>query len=88
MDETAWALEKETKKWLEKLKQELNKPGIKEIVNTIKEKLTRAMIKNMQAYVEDCQHFLEKKDFIRAFEAIIYAWGIWETLKHLGLIKD
>jgi len=87
MDDTSKNLENETIKWLEKLRKELNKPGIKEIVDVIKEKLTREMIKNMNAYVEDCQHFLDKKDFIRAFEAIIYAWGIFETLKHMRFIK-
>ena len=91
MDPTARALESETIKWLEKLKEELAKPGIREAINSIKEskeKTVRSSLKNMNAYIEDCRHFLEKKDFIRAFEAVVYAWGIWETLKHLGLIEN
>jgi hypothetical protein len=33
---------------------------------------------------DDTKHFLEQKDFIRAWESVIYAWGILETLERLG----
>jgi hypothetical protein len=45
------------------------------------------VIKNMDAYIKDTRHFMEKGDFVRAFEAVIYAWGILETLEHAGLVK-
>jgi len=37
---------------------------------------------------EDCKFFLKKQDFIRAFEAIIYAWRIFDTLSKTHLIKN
>ncbi|RLE09054.1 DUF357 domain-containing protein [Candidatus Aerophobetes bacterium] len=42
---------------------------------------------NIRAYISDCKYFLEKNDLINAFEAIVYAWGIYETLERLGLIE-
>jgi len=39
---------------------------------------------NVFAYRDDTVHFLEQEDFIRAWEAVIYAWGILETLQRLG----
>ncbi len=83
MDATARALEKEALKWLNKLKKEL-----KESTPEAKTDAVRAELENMYAYIKDCSHFLEKKDFVRAFEAVIYAWGIYETLKRCGLIKN
>jgi len=31
---------------------------------------------------------LEEEDFIRAWESVIYAWGILETLERLGKFED
>lgn len=45
------------------------------------------LLKNLDAYISDTQHFLDRKDKIRAFEAVVYAWGILETLEHAGIIK-
>jgi len=84
MDETAKQLERETRKWLRKLEEELQKPGSREFISQCKNgsKPARESIENMQAYVMDCRHFLEeKRDFIRAFEAVIYAWGIWSGMR-------
>ena len=83
-DNTARELESETKKWLEKLKK--MEPELAELLKYAKEKTVRAALQNMQAYIDDCQHFLDKKDFIRAFEAVIYAWGIWDTLRKCNLV--
>jgi hypothetical protein len=41
----------------------------------------------MDAYIKDTSHFLEKQDFVRAFEAVIWAWGILETLEQAGLVR-
>ena len=80
MDKTETLLLKETRKWLQKLeKKNIQSPSSKGEVHQ--------HILNIQAYTSDCKHFLEKKDFIRAFEAIIYAWGIFETLERMGLLK-
>ena len=81
MDKTSESLKAETEKWLERLKKEA--AGAK-----AKDKKAAAQLRNMEAYISDCGHFQEKGDWIRAFEAVIYAWGIYETLKHLGLVGE
>ncbi len=73
MDKTQEKLEQETRKWLEKLEQRIE--GRDSSVE---------QMENVLAYRDDTYHFLEEKDFIRAWEAVIYAWGILETLERLG----
>lgn len=80
MNPTDKLLESETKKWLRRLEE---KPLPKNHDKAVEEQLV-----NVRAYISDCKHFLSKKDFIRAFEAIMYAWGIYETLLSMHLIKD
>jgi hypothetical protein len=41
-------------------------------------------LENVSAYISDSHYFLEKKDLIRAFEAVIWAWAWME----IGLEKD
>ena len=45
-------------------------------------------VKNLDAYIKDTSYFLEKKDFVRAFEAVVYAWGIYETLLMTHLVSN
>ncbi|MBI3190258.1 DUF357 domain-containing protein [archaeon] len=45
------------------------------------------LVKNLDAYISDTQHFIDKKDFIRAYEAIVYAWGILETMEMAGIVE-
>jgi len=47
----------------------------------------KELLKNLDAYISDTRHFLDKNDSIRAFEAVVYAWGILETLEHAGIIR-
>jgi len=74
-------LERETLKWTEKLEERIkhlritNKSDVKDI------------IENIRAYIKDSQHFLMKKDFVNAYEAIIYAWGLYDALRKLNLIE-
>ena len=75
-------LEKETKKWLQKLEQEMKKLDAKNITD----KNVQNEIKNIEAYISDCKHFLKQKDLIRAFEAIVYGWGIYDALRRCELI--
>ena len=82
MDKTGETLKKETEKWLSRLEKE--RSSIKIISE---DKKLRSVLKNVDAYISDTRHFLEKGDFIRAFEAIIYAWGILETCEHLGIVE-
>lgn len=77
-------LEKETVKWLERIEEEIKK--IKITGNLPKEKVD-PVIENVNAYISDCRHFLEKRDLINAFEAVVYAWGILETCQRLGVIE-
>ncbi len=73
MNPTQEKLEKETKKWLEKLEERIKK----------RDKDVEQM-ENVLAYRDDTYHFLDEEDYIRAWEAVIYAWGILETLERLG----
>ena len=77
MDKTQEKLEQETNKWLEKLDDELE--GLDRDVE---------QMENVLAYRDDTQHFLDENDFVRAWEAVIYAWGILETLQRLGKFEE
>lgn len=83
MDETQSQLEQETKKWLFKMEQEI--PKIRTTgsgdITLVKESFT-----NLNSYVSDCKYFQEQGDWVRAFEAIVYAWGIYETMVRLNVI--
>jgi hypothetical protein len=78
-------LEFETKKWLEKLEARMGSVTVEKGV--LEKKVTDNAMENVSAYIKDCRHFLSEKDFVNAFEAIIYAWGIFETLERAGLVK-
>jgi len=74
-------LEDETKKWLDKLDEKIenkrkNNPDLEEV----------NQMENVIAYRDDTTHFLKQGDYIRAWEAIIYAWGILETLERLEIL--
>jgi hypothetical protein len=77
LDETQEKLKTETEKWLEKLEDKLED----------KDSSVEQM-ENVEAYRDDTYHFLEEEDFIRAWESVIYAWGILETLERLGLFEE
>ena len=72
MDKTQEKLKQETEKWLEKLNERIE--GKDESVE---------QMENVLAYRDDTTHFLKEEDYIRAWEAVIYAWGILETLERL-----
>ncbi len=73
-------LKKETQKWLERIKQERKK------INTDKSK--ESFINNIDAYISDSEHFLERNDLIRAFEAVIWAWAYLEIGKDEGHLNS
>ncbi|MGC9310728.1 MAG: DUF357 domain-containing protein [Candidatus Aenigmatarchaeota archaeon] len=75
---TKEALISETKKWLEKIE------GVKFTAKTEK---GREYKKNIEAYISDSKHFLEKGDYVRAFEAVVWAWAFLEISKDLRLIE-
>ena len=76
--ETKEELKKETEKWLDKIKQK------KLIVKTEKGEEFK---KNIEAYISDSKHFLENGDFVRAFEAIIWAWAFLEISEDLKFLE-
>lgn len=77
LDSTQEELKEKTERWLERLEKRLK--GLNESVE---------QMENVEAYKKDTYHFLEEEDFIRAWEAVIYAWGILETLERLGKFEE
>ena len=77
MDKTQEKLKEETEKWLNKLEDRLEDRD-----SSVKQ------MENVEAYRSDTYHFLEEEDFIRAWESVIYAWGILETLERLGFFEE
>ncbi len=79
MDKTQQKLEQETEKWLEKLEEE-----IEEKREEVEDLESVDQMENVTAYRDDTYHFLEEEDYVRAWESVIYAWGILETLERLN----
>jgi hypothetical protein len=73
LNRTQKELKQKTERWLDELDEELE-----ELSEDVEQS------ENVFAYRDDTVHFLEQEDFIRAWEAVIYAWGILETLQRLG----
>jgi hypothetical protein len=71
MNETEEELLEQTRKWREKLDERLEEKGDFE------------QRENVEAYRSDTDHFIEEEDYIRAWEAIVYAWGILETVERI-----
>ncbi len=70
----------ETEKWLKKAKKKRSE--IK-LVDKSKE----GMLKNIDAYISDSEHFLKKGDLVRAFEAVVWSWSWIEILEDLKIIE-
>lgn len=45
-------------------------------------------LENISAYLSDSHYFLEQKDLIRAFEAVIWAWAWMEIGLDEGLLQQ
>ena len=45
------------------------------------------MLENMKAYITDSKHFLGKENYLKSFEAIVWAWAILEICEELGVFK-
>lgn len=78
-------LRKETDKWLARLEDAYSSftPTGK-----LPEADLRPIRDNIEAYIKDSRHFLEKGDLVRAFEAAIYAWGLLESCSIMHLIES
>jgi hypothetical protein len=77
--DTEKQLIEETIKWKARIEEELAKAEPKS-------ERGKEFLSNISAYVKDSGSFMEKKDFVRAFEAVIWAWAIFETGKQAGFI--
>ena len=78
--EVSEQLQSETKKWLAKIKAE--RPNV-QLVGKSK----ADFLQNIDAYVADAEHFMAKKDFVRAFEAVVWAWSWLEIGERIGILK-
>jgi hypothetical protein len=66
--------------WLDKLNKKMEK--VKSVNNKGKE-----LIKNINAYIVDTEHFVKKGDYVKAWELVSFAWGLFECGEELGKIK-
>ncbi len=71
-------LERETKKWMERIK----KMEIKEV-----NEVGKWIRENVEAYTSDASYFLEKRDLIRAFECVVWAWAFLEIGAEIGAVR-
>ncbi len=69
----------EIEKWLAKLE-----PLVPRI--EVHDPKGEAFLTNIRAYVADSRHFMENGDMVRSFEAMVWAWSLWETCAELGLL--
>jgi len=53
----------------------------------IKDDKGEEMLVNMKAYVSDSKHFLGDENYLKSFEAIVWAWAILEICDELGIFK-
>ena len=53
----------------------------------VKDKKGEEMLENMKAYIADSKHFLDKKNYLKAFEAIVWAFAILEICEELDVFK-
>ena len=77
-------LREETEKWLARLEKAY---AAFTPTGRLPEKDIRPVRQNIEAYIRDSRYFLDKGDLVRAFEAVVYAWGLLEACQHLRLVK-
>ena len=68
----------EITKWLDKLEPMLENV---EVINQNGE----SFLQNAKAYVSDSRHFLEQGNLVKSFEAMIWAWSIFELCQELEI---
>jgi hypothetical protein len=73
-------MREETIKMIEKIEPLIDK------IET-KDRKGEEMMENMKAYISDSKHFLKNKNYLKSFEAIVFAYGILETCEELGVFK-
>ncbi|MBU5689506.1 MAG: DUF357 domain-containing protein [Candidatus Aenigmatarchaeota archaeon] len=68
----------EIEKWMERLEKKLKDVKIN--------KENENFVKNIHAYVKDCKYWIEKGDYVKAWEVISFAWGLYEAGVELNFI--
>ena len=53
----------------------------------VKDEKGSEMLQNMMAYISDSKHFLGKENYLKSFEAIVWAWAILEICEDLDVFK-
>ena len=71
----------ETEKWKVRLQKEIKKTAAGG-------EKGRGFLENITAYASDSDHFMKKKDYVRSFEAIVWAWAWLEIGKETGVLKN
>jgi len=66
--------------WLTKLKKKLEK------TKSVGKK-GEEFLKNIHAYIIDTEYFLEQGDYVKAWELISFAWGLFEAGEELEVLK-
>ncbi|MBL7169404.1 MAG: DUF357 domain-containing protein [Candidatus Aenigmarchaeota archaeon] len=66
--------------WLIKLKKKLEKT--KPVGKKGEE-----FLKNIHAYIVDTEHFCDKGDYVKAWELVSFAWGLFEGGEELGVLS-
>jgi len=64
--------DKEIVKWLKKIRNQINqvKPQTKK---------GEELLKNIEAYVNDCEYWMKEGDYVKAWEVLSFAWGLLEA---------
>jgi len=70
----------EIEKWLNKIKKELK-------TVKVSNKKGKEFLDNINAYVNDCKHFLKKGEYVLSFESIVWAWSYLEISRDLKLLE-
>ena len=65
--------------WLKRLEAKLS--GVK-----LKDEARKNFLENIHAYVKDCKYWLEKGDYVKAWEVISFAWGLFEAGEELEVL--
>ena len=71
-------LRNETEKWAGKIAEARK--------NAVAAEGKEHFLRNIDAYISDSAHFMEKGDLIRSFEAIVWAWAWLEIGTGEGFI--
>jgi len=45
-------------------------------------------LKNIHAYIVDTEHFLSQGDYVKAWELVSFAWGLFEGGEELGILES